>query len=1673
MRRRRLPAAFSFLVLLTCPALGAEESTGAAPAERVSYFRQVRPILQASCQGCHQPAKAGGDYVMTSHDALLRGGAGEEPAIVAGKPDESLLIELVTPVAGTAEMPVTGEPLTDSQIALIRRWIAEGAADDTPQNVRRRYDAEHPPEYTRPPVITSLDFSPDGALLAVAGFHEVLLHKPDGSEPVARLVGLSQRIESVRFSPNGSRLAVTGGLPCRMGEVQIWDVPRRRLKLSLPVTFDTVYGGVWSPDGGQIALGCADNTVRSIDAKTGEELVSMAAHQDWVRGVVFSADGKSLLSVSRDQTVKMTDVATQRFLGNLTTHTPGVLRGGMIAIDRHPTRAEVLVGGADGTPKLFRMDVKAAPAGGGNPNQIREYGALSGRAFDVCFSPDGTRVFAGASFNGSGGVRTYETDSGKLLWQREVPESGIYALAISPDGNVLAAAGADGRIRLIDAADGKIANTFVPVELQTPSDDGSGQLADAVEPGVEPKPTPARQPDVTGLEAEPESIRITNASDYAQMLITATIPDEGRIDEGRIDEGRIDATGLVTWRLEGDVAAVSAEGLIRPARNGTGTVTAEMGNRQVAIPIEVTGMDGRYVPDFVRDVKPVLSRLGCNAGTCHGAAKGKNGFKLSLRGYDALSDIRALTDDLASRRVNVASPDNSLMLLKATATVPHQGGQLIRPDDPYYRTIRAWIAGGASLNLSTPRVVKIDVSPGNPVLQRAGDRQQMRVVATYADGATRDVTRETFVESGNTEVATAGGGVMSAVRRGEAAALARYEGAYAATTLTVMGDRSGFTWQPPETWGRIDELVAAKWQRMKIQPSPPCDDAEFVRRVTLDLCGLPPTADEVRAFLADQRDARTKRDGLIDKLIGNEEYVEHWTNKWADLLQVNRKYLGPEGSVAFRKWIRDAVAENTRYDQWARSILAASGSNRENPAASYYKILRQPAETMENTTHLFLGVRFSCNKCHDHPFERWTQDQYYQTAAYFARFELKADPAGGDKKIGGTAVEGATPLYEIVADKPDGEIVHDRTKEVTAPQFPFECRHDPPEDATRRQQLAAWITSAENPYFARSYVNRLWGYLLGVGIIEPLDDIRASNPPSNPELLDYLTEQFVESGFDTRHVIRLICRSRTYQLSLETNRFNEDDRINYSHALARRLPAEVLYDAIYRATGSVSQIPGVPPGTRAAALPDAGVKLPDGFLGTLGRPARESACECERTGGLQLGPVMALINGPTVDRAVSDPKSALAALVASQPDDAKLIDEIFLRILNRPARPHEIELGRHELQALPEAHAQLAERLRQYEEQLAPTIAAQEKQRTEAITQAEDALAAYEEEIAAREEKLAREHQERFAAAETALKEHEARLPQLLAEWEKQAGRPTPWTPLEAVELTATNGAELKRQDDLSVFVTGPNGKTTYTLVAESNLTGVTGVRLEALGDERLPTKGPGRASSGNFVLTELRGEWASADAPQQKVPLVLQNAQADFSQDNYSVTTAIDGKKAPANNGWAIHPKIGENRTAVFETREDVATGPGRFTFYLDQEYQDGQHALGRFRISLCTAPRPVTLDKLPKEIVDVLAVAADERTDEQKAKLTAHYRGQDGQLKKLQSAVAEAKKPRPIDPKLIELRAKLAEASQPLPVDAKLARLRRDVGLSTKQLENARLTFTQDLAWALINSSAFLFNR
>lgn len=1674
--------------------------------EPVSYTKQVEPIFRQHCFGCHQGAKQLGSYVMTDYQSLVKGGETGDAAIVPGKPDESYLIDQITPHDGVAEMPKPpAKPISEIELELVRRWVAEGAVNDSFESPTALFSADNPPRYNEAPSVPSIDVSPDGTQVAVAGYHEVLLINAEDGSIEHRLIGLSPRINSVRFSRDGKRLAAVGGTPGVRGEVQIWNPAEGQLELSVPFTYDALSGASWSPDSGKLAFGAADNVVRAIDATSGLQVLFQGAHDDWIRDVAFTPDGTHVVSVARDMSCKLTEVETERFIDNITSITPGALSGGLNSVAMHPTRNEIVVGGADGVAKVYRIFRETARKIGDDANLIRKMPEMKGRISSVAINSDATRIAAVATLDGKSEVRVwgYDFDGAltdelkKILAKRvadrsaeekqraedyrkkettqlasfDLNKAASYAIAFGPDNSVWIAAG-DGQVRRL-APDGNLADSFAVFESTKQENaevENSVATTFNAKSWIDSLPAPPRDEidpqSIQSIEVTPKSAVFGTPYAYTQLIVTATTKAGETID----------VTRACTFESP-ECVITNASGLVCPTNDGEGELVVKLGEHRDTLHVTANQGSGDSpesigAVDFIQDVNPVLSRLGCNQGTCHGAQKGKNGFKLSLRGYDPIYDIRALTDDLAARRINPADPEQSLMLRKPLGETPHQGGVLMQHGDPYHAILRRWIADGSELDLTAPRAAKLEIYPQNPVAESIGSAQQVRLVVHYTDGSTRDVTREAFIESGNTEVATAGkGGLLTAVRRGEAPILARYEGKYAATTLTVMGNRDGYQEQEYETWGKIDELVAAKWRRVKVEPSELCDDAAFLRRVTLDLTGLPPTSDQVRAFLADDAPTREKRARVIDQLLGSEGYVDYWTNKWADLLQVNRKFLGVEGSEAFRQWIRTAVIENRPYDEFARQILTATGSNKDNPAASYFKVLREPDSTMENTTHLFLGIRFNCNKCHDHPFERWTQDQYYELAAYFGQVALENDPASGGKKIGGTAVEGAKPLYEKVVDKKEGEVIHIRTGDVAEPSFPYEVPCEIPSDATRREQLAAWMTDADNPYFARSFVNRLWGYLLGVGLIEPIDDIRAGNPPTNPELLNLLTQQFVESDFDVRAMLRQICNSRTYQLSVATNPMNEDDKLNYAHAIPRRLPAEVIYDAVHTLTGAVSNIPGMPKGTRAAAVTDSGVKLADGFLQNLGRPVRESACECERSNELQLGPIMALIGGPTVATAIADPKNELERIVKQNSDDRELATEIFIRSLGRP--PSESELAafdqiKHQIRLDHESlEKELAEKEAQWAEQRKELEAIREKQLADTKTE----LAARIEAAKPEQERLAKEREERIAKATQSLEDVNKKLAGKTKQWETDHQASVEWHPLRPSSATSTNKAKLVAAADRSITASEKSGKGVYTIDYPTGLRNITGFRLEALSDPKLPSSGPGLPPNGNFVITEFEIQVASNSAPKKFDNVAIGSGEADYLQDGFTIEATFDGNNRN-QGGWAVAGATGADHWATFQLKKPIENPDGCvIRFQIHQFHNAADHQLGKFRISATTDAGDIPLD-LPETLRAIVSTPEANRDDAAKQRLIDYIGKTDPEKAKAEAALAAAKAPVPRDAETVRLEKRRDSLSEPTPDDPRIVRLRSDFQQSKQQLEHLRLTAAEDLTWALINSPAFLFN-
>ncbi len=746
------------------------------------------------------------------------------------------------------------------------------------------------------------------------------------------------------------------------------------------------------------------------------------------------------------------------------------------------------------------------------------------------------------------------------------------------------------------------------------------------------------------LEIFPSRLELSALRDSRRILVTAVGPNGARKD----------VTLEAHLKPQSSKITVDDEGYVVAAAKGDAELLISAVGLETKLHVHIADASPQPV-DFVREVIPALSKVGCNQGTCHGSQGGRAGFKLSLRGYDPLFDYRALVDDVSGRRCNRALPAQSLMLLKPTQGVPHEGGFLISEDSRYYKLLHEWIAEGCVYKDST-RVTKIEVFPPTPVLQNAKETQQLIVIAHFPDGTSRDVTRDAVFDTSNFEVAVVGkSGQVEAVRRGEAAALVRYEGQYAVAPVTVIGTRDGYAWKASPEFNFVDKHVDAKLQKMKLWASDLCPDAEFLRRISLDLVGLPPTLEQTRAFLADPRDSRTKRQARVEELLASSAYVDHWTLKWSDLLLNRRKYVSEKGVWAFRNWIRQSIAADKPYDKFVYELMTANGHTLENPASNYYRIAREPGLVMENMTQVFLGIRFNCNKCHDHPFERWTQEQYYELSAYFSAVG-RAPGAIADDEI----------VYTLKAPE---AVINPRTNTPVNASFPFHYAGMDMGTKDRRVELARWLTSKDNPYFAKSLVNRYWSYFLGRGIIDPVDDIRAGNPASNPELLDALTADFVAHNFDLKHLVRTIVTSHTYQRTYRTNEWNTDDSTNFSHAYPRRLPAEDLYDALMVATGSPFNIQGAPPGFRAAQLPDPQIDV--GFLDMFGRAPRESPCECERTSAVSLGQTLSLINGPTISDAIANPNGLIARRVAEGAKPKVLVADIYLSVLCRMPTPDE------------------------------------------------------------------------------------------------------------------------------------------------------------------------------------------------------------------------------------------------------------------------------------------------------------------------------------------------------------------------------------------------------------------
>ncbi|MEX0937927.1 MAG: DUF1549 domain-containing protein [Pirellulales bacterium] len=704
-----------------------------------------------------------------------------------------------------------------------------------------------------------------------------------------------------------------------------------------------------------------------------------------------------------------------------------------------------------------------------------------------------------------------------------------------------------------------------------------------------------------------------------------------------------------------DVARVES-GQVLPVTDGTADVTVRVGEHEATSRFTVRGQGTPEPISFEYETLVALSKQGCNSGACHGSPSGKAGFRLSLRAYDPKLDELTLIRETYGRRVNPVRPEESLILQKPMMQVAHGGGKRLSEDDAAYAILKSWIAESCRVDsANAPECVRLEVYPPSArVLKRPAHTQQVTALAHFSDGTVRDVTDLAVFTSSDEEVAVVDErGLVVGKDRGQAAILVRYLDRIETCDLTFVRDIEGFAWSDPPAGNYIDELVHQKLRQLKYLPSELCTDEEFLRRVYLDLIGVLPTVIETKAFL--EEDSTDKRGKLIDALLDRPEHAQFWALKWGDLLRVTDEKLSDEGVHKYYRWLVEAFRHNMPYDQFARELLTAQGSTFQNPPANYYRAAVDMEDCTETTAQLFLGVRIQCAKCHNHPFERWTQDNYYGLAAFFNRVQRKKSPR---------------PDELVVWVARGGEVTQPRTGETMAPWLPLAGEADVAGDVDRRQALATWLTGPDNPFFAKVEANRIWAHAIGRGIVEPIDDFRDSNPPSNAALLDALAEDFIKSGYDRKALLRTILNSRTYQLSANTSAFNADDEKYFSHAQIRLLSAEQLLDAICHVTAVPEKFAGLPAGTHATALP-----APNGehdFLKVFGQPERQTACACERPDESNLSQALQLFNGPLVHGKLRDEQNRFRMLAAAERTDEQIVRELYLASLCRP--PSEAEL---------------------------------------------------------------------------------------------------------------------------------------------------------------------------------------------------------------------------------------------------------------------------------------------------------------------------------------------------------------------------------------------------------------
>ena len=1298
LRSPLLPFAWVALVLLCditfSPLSRAAGAATGTPTKEASARAAMR-VLKAECFACHNQEKKKGGLVLTSRERLLEGGD-DGAVVLPGKPEASLLAKALGKDADPHMPPK--KQLTDEQIKIIRDWIKGGlvwneAALEEEDAIAPVQLAALPPSYqpvfavalspeggklavgrggwvvihdasaTDFPVLAqfeahreavqSLAWSSDGRQLASGGFRRAALWSGELFELEREWTnGLAGRITSIRFLPNGDTLVLADGVQAQSGFLRLCNLAERKVVASWRAHEDTIFDMDLSRDGKQLVTAGGDKLIKVWDLASKKEQARLERHTAQVLAVAFNTNATQVASGGADKQLKVWDIETRHVTSSLGKHSAAVTAVAW------PGDGKTIVAATDAGAAFTYKHLKAHTGRESSESgDERKLGETGDSLLCLAVAPDAKRIFAGTQ---EGIVQVWNSE-GKLLAKLEALQQ--------PRGTEV---------------------TMAPFSREV----GRPLRATARIPRDEPRPEviSLKRTSLVSLSAEPSEIHLSADAPRHGVLVTAQSADGFEIDV--TSESKFSASRAAPFEI-------TPSGELLARRPGEGALTAQFKGKRVQIHVNVHGTalaNNSTSPapasvSFLRDVLPALSKAGCNAGACHAKPEGQNGFKLSVFSYDPRSDYAEIVKENRGRRIFPAAPDESLIIKKPTTAMPHEGGLRFERGSETHQLLVRWLREGMAYSLTNePTLRRITAFPKERRYKK-GATQRLLVQAHYSDGSIRDVTRLAGFDSNDKEIAKVDdkGVITVGTLTGQSVIVARYMGFVADSQILVPTDRllpeAQYDSLPKNNF--IDELAYAHFQQLGLFPSELCTDTEFLRRASLDAIGVLPTPEEVRELLSSSRDAGEKggkgeressgsspfppfspaplpasRRTLIDRLLARPEYADYWANKWADLLRPNPDRVGVKSVFVFDQWLRESFRQNKPYDQFVREILLAEGSNQRDGPAVVYRDRREPADLTTMFSQVFLGTRLECARCHHHPNEKWSQDDFYQFAAFFGTVKQKG--AGVSPPISG----GVETFYFALGGK---SVKHPVTGEPMSPRPPDGSLAQPAADADPRRALADWLTTPDNPFFARAVANRVWAVFFGRGLVEPVDDFRISNPCVNPPLLNALADDFAKHGYDLKHLMRTIMESRLYQLSSTPNESNLADTRNFSRAYRRRLPAEVLLDAVNAVTGVADIFAGMPVGSRATQAWT--YKIESQLMDAFNRPNPSSDPPCERDRQLSVVQSLHLMNSRALQSKLSHKTGRACQLADSAKSPGEIVTELYLATLSRPPTDEELKLA--------------------------------------------------------------------------------------------------------------------------------------------------------------------------------------------------------------------------------------------------------------------------------------------------------------------------------------------------------------------------------------------------------------